>query len=110
MARPKVTAAALQKARELAAECKERPVVIVSWTGPSSDNSRGLNGETIWTHVSTGQWSVHVTDVHVKKGAEVPTVKIGGLEFLLVGRDLDQSFSGITIDYADGQLVVREAI
>src|SRR4051794_11967251 len=110
MARPKVTAVALQKARELATKCTTRPVVIVTWTGPSSNNRRGPNGETIWTHVSTGQWSVHVTDLHVTEGAEVPTVKIRGLEFLLVGRDLDQSFSGITIDYADGQLVVREAI
>src|SRR3954465_4036068 len=110
MARPKVTAAALQRARELAAECNERPVVIVSWTGPSSDNRRGPSGENIWTHVSTGQWSVQVTDLNVKNGAEVPTVNTGGLEFLLVGRDLEQSFSGITIDYADGQFVVHEAI
>ena len=110
MARPMVTAAALQRARELAAECNERPVVIVSWSGPSTDNRRGPNGETIWTQHTSGHWSVQVTDLHVKKGAEVPTVKVGGLEFLIVGRDLHQSLSAITIDYAGGQLVVREAI
>ena len=110
MALPTVTAAALQWARELAAECKRRPVVIVTWVPPASDNRRGPNGETIWTRGSRGEWSVHVADLDVEPGAEVPSLQIGGLEFLVVGRDRDQSLSGITIDYAEGHPVVREAI
>jgi hypothetical protein len=109
MAQPNVTAGALQEICRLAAECKERPIVVVSWIGPSADNRRGPNGETIWTRESTGRWDVHVTDLQLENGVDVPTVNVGGWEFLLGGRDL-QSFSTITIDYADGQLVVREAI
>jgi len=110
MALPTVTAAALQLVRELAAQCKKRPVVFVTWVPPFSDNKRGPNGETIWTRASRGVWSVHVGDLDVEPGVEVPSVQIGGVEFLIAGRDRDQSLSGITIDYAEGELVVREAI
>jgi len=109
MARPNVTAAALQKARELAAKCDKRPVVLVTWHPPTHNNRRGSSGETIWAH-TTGRWSVQVTDLKVVEGAELRTIEIGGLEFLFVERELDQSLNAITIDYADGQLVVREAI
>src|ERR1051325_3957407 len=109
MARPKVTAAALQRARELAARCNERPVVVVRCNPATVDKRRGSDGETIWMR-STREWKVDVADLHLEKDADMPLINIGGLQFLFVGHDLGESLGAITIDCADGELVVREAI
>ena len=107
MARPTVTAAALRKARELAAHSETgRPVVAVSWEPPAHDKKRGAGGETVWIH-SKGTWSVFVGDMHFAQDAEVETTKIGGLEFFFCLPDPAPSLDDITIDYAEGEFIVR---
>jgi hypothetical protein len=108
MARPTVTAAAMQRARELAAQLAlGRPVVAVSWEPPAHNNVRGSEGETIWVHTS-GKWTVSVGDLQMNEDAEVETTRIGGLEFLFCGLpEDDPRLDEVTIDYADGEFVVR---
>ena len=107
MARPIVTAAAMQKAQELAAELtRGRPVVTVSWEGAAHNNIRGKEGETIWVHTQ-GKWTVSVGNLHVRRGAELQTTRIGGLEFFFCVSDDSPSLDKITIDYANGEFVVR---
>ena len=108
MAQPKVTAAAMQRARELMAQCETpRAVVAVSWEPPTHNNVRGSGGETRWVHTE-GKWTVTVGDLHGQWGAKVPTTRLGGLEFLFCGvPEDDPRLDEITIDYADGDFVVR---
>jgi hypothetical protein len=106
MAQPRVTAAAMQRARELTAQCKVRPVVVVTWEPPTHNNIRGNRGDTNWVHTE-GKWTVSVGDLQVNKDAEVKTTKMGGLEFLFTGTDLETRLDKLTIDYVDGDFVVR---
>jgi hypothetical protein len=85
MARPTVTAAAMQRAKELAAQIAPgRPVVAVSWEPPAHNNVRGSEGETIWVH-TRGKWTVSVGELHVNEDADVEITRIGGVEFLFCG-------------------------
>src|SRR5688500_2547809 len=102
MARPTVTAAALQRAQELAGEVAAgQPVVAVSWEPPAHNNGRGSEGETIWVH-TRGKWTVSVGELHVNEHADIEITRIGGLEFLFCGLpEDDPRLDELTIDYAD---------
>jgi hypothetical protein len=108
MAQPKVTAAAMQRAKELMADCKTpRAVVAVSWEPLTHNNVRGTDGKTHWIRTE-GRWTVSVGDLHVEQGANMPTTRVGGLEFLFCGvREDDPRLDDMIIDYADGDFVVR---
>jgi hypothetical protein len=108
MAQPKVTNAAMQRARELMAQCEAaRPVVVVCWEPPSHNNIRGSNGDTVWVHTE-GKWTVSVGDLHVNQGAEIKTTRLGGLEFLFRASDSEMPLNELTIDYVEGDFVVRQ--
>ena len=108
MAHPTVTPAAMQRAKELAAQCETpRPVVVVTWEPPTHNNARGSRGETVWVHTK-GRWTVSVGDLHVHENAALETTRLGGLEFLFVGTDPGMRLDKITIDYAEGDFVVRQ--
>jgi hypothetical protein len=83
--------------------------VIVRCNPATVDKRRGIGGETIWTR-SSRDWQVDVADLRVEKDVDRRLINIGGIEFLFVNHDLGESLSAITIDCADGELVVREAI
>ena len=108
MARPTVTAAAMQRAQELAAQVAPgRPVVAVSWQPPAHNNVRGSEGATIWVHTE-GKWTVSVGELHMNEDAAVEITRIGGLEFLFSGvAEEDPRLGELTIDYEDGEFVVR---
>jgi hypothetical protein len=107
MAQPTITAAAMQRARELVAQCETaRPVVAVSWEPPAHNNIRGGGGETIWVHTE-GKWTVSVGDLRVNKGADLKTTRIGGLEFLFCVPDSAPTLDKVTVDYAAGEFIVR---
>ena len=108
MARPTLTAAAMQRAQELAARVAHgRSVVAVSWEPSAHNNVRGSEGETIWVHTK-GKWTVSVGELHVNQGSDVRLTRIGNLEFLFCGLPEDDPRLGeLTIDYADGEFVVR---
>src|SRR5437867_464037 len=99
MARPSVTAAAMQRAKELATRVAPgRAVVAVSWEAPAHNNVRGREGEPIWVH-TRGKWTVSVGELHVNEGADVELTSIGGLEFLFCGLPQDDpSLGELTID------------
>ena len=102
-----VTAAAMRRAQELAAQlARGRPVVAVSWQPPAHNNVRGSEGKTIWVHIE-GKWTVSVGDLKVKPGTDLQTTRIGGLEFFFCVADDAPPLDKITIDYADGEFVVR---
>jgi hypothetical protein len=108
MARPKVTEAALRKARELAAQSKNgRQVVGVSWQPPTYDNKRGSEGQTVWTH-SHGKWTAFVGELKFVDKTHVTTRKIGGLEFFFALPNSGPSLDELTIDYADGEFIVTQ--
>ena len=107
MARPIVTATAMRKAQEMAAQSgRGRPVVTVSWERPAHNNVRGSEGETIWLH-TVGKWTVSVGTLVVRKDAQLQTTKIGGLEFFFCISDDSPPVDKLTIDYADGEFIVR---
>jgi hypothetical protein len=106
MAQPKVTAAALQRAKDLVAQLDAaRPVVVVSWEPPTHNNIRGSAGETVWVNTE-GKWTVSVGDLHVNEGAEVKTITLGGVEFFFSVPDVETRLDRLTVDYVGGDFVV----
>jgi hypothetical protein len=84
---PQITLAALAEVRRLVAGSNgSRPVVHVGWEAAQIDNMRGPNGETVWTRLSEGKWTVFVLDYddpdfpRVKEERE-RTIRVHDLEF-----------------------------
>ena len=107
MAQPTVTPAAMQRARDLAAQCdSDRPIVSVTWHPATHNNVRGAGGETIWAQTE-GNWVVFVGDLRFMDETKFHPTKIDDLEFLFVGTDASVRLQELTIDYVEGQFVVR---
>lgn len=109
MARFQVTAAAVNRLRELRNDYPAEPtVVVLYWTGPQADNRRRPDGSTEWVHVSEGEWHVTLDPRARYDGTPLPLEVIDDLEFIVkeFPQQNPRSIAGRTLDYVNGDFHV----